>query len=99
MDNYVKSLPPIFDFARWDDMFMIFRALFIVSLGFVHVHAREMRNRRPSVWIFSPMLNLCVCVCVGECVCVFSLVPSLCFIFNLGLHCKQIHRPDGGPAG
>lgn len=33
---------------------------------------------------------------VFVCVCVFSLMLSLCFTFNLGLHCKQIHSPDGG---
>lgn len=63
-------------------------------MGFLNVRAREMHNRHPPLLIFPPVLH-CVCVCV----CGFSLVPSLCFIFNLGLHCKQIHRPDGGPAG
>lgn len=49
-------------FERWDDMFMTFTALFIVSLGFVNTHAREMRNRHPPFLIFPPVLHSCVCV-------------------------------------
>lgn len=91
VDNYVQSLPPILVCAGWDNLFTTFPAFFIVSLGFVDVCV----HRR--FWYFLPLLHrVFVFVCV--CVCVFSLL-SLCFTFNLGLHCKQIHSPVGGPAG
>ena len=66
-------------------MFMTFTALFIVSLGFVNVCARKMRNRHPPFMIVPLFLHLCVCVCVRVCVrekerenaCVY-----VCFLFS-----------------
>lgn len=92
VDNYVKSLPPIFLFRkiRWH-VYDFYSLVYCFFGPAVNVCAGEMQNRHPPFLIIPSVLHLAVCV--------FSLVPSLCFIFNLGLHCKQIHRPDGGPAG